>query len=196
MACKIISVKSKENKSLFVVLTTETNGVRQKYTISEGTYREIGCPLSGEVLNEDFIELVSFEDERRRALQKALNILAYADNNEKTLLRKLRLAGFSKESADFAKEECVRLGYIDEKRQIEHLILKCASMLYGPHKIIAKLISRSYSASLSIKLIKELEARGEIDFAESKKILLETKLDQNSTYEQKQKLLYKYGYKK
>ena len=163
MTCKILSIRTKESKSTLVVLLTETDGVRKKYTVSEGTYREIGCPLSGEVIDEDVISVISAEDEHRRALQKALNLLAYADNNEKTLQKKLRLAGFSREATAFATEECVRLGYIDEKRQIERLILKYASDLSGPNKIIAKLAARSYSTGAVIKIMSELEESGKLN---------------------------------
>ena len=79
----ILSVRSKEGTVPLVVIDGESDGKKTKYTITEGTYREIGCPLSGEVLEDEEAELLVKRDEERRALAKALSILAYADNGEK-----------------------------------------------------------------------------------------------------------------
>ena len=194
MTYEILSVKSKDKKSTLVQIELLRENERKKYVVSEGTYREIGCPLSGEEIDEDSIAALAEEDERRRALLKALNILSYADNNERTLKRKLITAGFSIAAAESALRECVSLGYVNEEKQLEHLILKYNRELYGPKKIVAKLSSRSYLAKDVIKVIRSLEEAGEIDFAKSKQSLIKTKLPENATYEERMKLLYKYGY--
>ena len=194
MKYEILSVKSKDKKSTLVQIELFKDNERKRYIVSEGTYREIGCPLSGEEIDEDSLFALKEEDERRRALLKALNILSYSDNNERTLKRKLITAGFSTASAESALRECVSLGYVNEEKQLEHLILKCSRELYGPKKIIAKLSSRSYAAKDIIKVIRSLEEAGEIDFAKSKKELIKTKLPCDATYEERMKLLYKYGY--
>ena len=49
----ILSVRSKEGTVPLVVIDGESDGKKTKYTITEGTYREIGCPLSGEVLEDE-----------------------------------------------------------------------------------------------------------------------------------------------
>lgn len=196
MSCKILSVGAKEGKTPLVVITALTDDKKQKYVVTEGTYREIGCPLSGEEIDADSLYTITSEDEKRRALAKSLNLLSYADNNKKSLLRKLTMAGFSRDASDYAIAECVMRGYVDEQRQVERLVLKHSSELLGPYKIRAKLVSRYYSPSLISKVISSLEERGEIDFKRSKAELLSTKLDKNATYEEKMKLLYKYGYLK
>ena len=196
MSCKILSVRAKEGKTPLVIITVLTDDKKQKYTISEGTYREIGCPLSGEEIDEEKLSVMLCEDEKRRALLKSLNTLAYADNNKATLRRKLRMAGFSSEASEEAIRECVMRGYIDEERQAERLILKHASELLGPYKIRAKLVSRSYSPSLISKTMKALEERGEVNFRENRALLLSSKLPDDASYDEKMKLLYKYGYVK
>ena len=196
MSCKILSVGAKEGKTPLVVITAITNEKKQRYVITEGTYREIGCPLSGEEINEENLYTLVLEDEKRRALQKSLNILGFADNNKRALRQKLMRAGFGREAVDFAITECVMRGYIDEERQAERLVLKYAEELLGPHKIIAKLSAKYYPAALISKTIRSLEERGEIDFKKSRSELLKYKLDDSAGYEDKMKLLYKYGYVK
>ena len=169
---------------------------KRKYTVNEGTYRNIGCPLSGEEINEENLYTLVLEDEKRRALQKSLNILGFADNNKRALRQKLMRAGFGREAVDFAITECVMRGYIDEERQAERLVLKYSDELFGPHKIIDKLSAKHYPTALISKTIRSLEERGEIDFKKSKNELLEAKLGENAEYEDKMKLLYKYGYLK
>ena len=63
-------------------------------------------------------------------------------------------------------------------------------------RIKAKLAAKYYSPALISKTIRSLEERGEIDFKKQKEALLSTKLDNNAAYEEKMKLLYKYGYLK
>lgn len=194
MSCKILSVGAKEGKTPLVVITALTDEKRIKYIVTEGTYREIGCPLSGEEIDENSLYILASEDEKRRALLKSLNILSYADNNRRNLFSKLLRAGFSKDAIEYAVRECIALGYIDEARQAQRLILKHAAELLGPHKIKAKLVARSYSPALISKTMHELEMLGEIDFKENKEKLISLKLDEGSSYEEKMKLLFKYGY--
>lgn len=196
MSFKILSVGAKEGKTPLVIITALENDKRKKYVISEGTYREIGCPLSGEKIDGDSLAVLCAEDERRRALQKSLNVLSYADNNKTALRRKLRMAGFSSEATEAAISECVMHGYINEERQAERLVLKHAGELLGPYKIKAKLAARYYSPALITKTIRALEERGEIDFKKNRDALICVKLGTDASYEEKRKLLYKYGYVK
>ncbi len=194
MDAKIISIRTSEKASPLVIIEVSDEKEKHKYKISERTYREIGCPLSGEYIGEEALFIISSEDESRRALQKSLSLLSYADNNEKTLYLKLIRAGFSKEAAKGAVEECVRLGYIDEERQIERFILRASQELIGPYKISAKLLSKGYSSRQIFAFISKLEEEGKIDFAESKQRLMEEKLKGCSSPDEKRKLLHKYGY--
>ena len=190
----IHSVRAKEGKVPLVVIDAEIDSTRNKYTITEGTYREIGCPLSGEVLEGDEAELLIRRDEERRALAKALSILAYADNGENQLRVKLMRHGFSRASIDEAIKECVRRGYIDDLRIIENSILRLAEDFQGKKKILAKLSAKGFSGSSVVKAISRLEEEGKIDFAEAKRRLISQKLPPDATREEKLKLLHRYGY--
>ena len=76
---KIISIKSKGKSVPVVELTCDVSGERIKYNITEGTYREIGCPLSGEEIDSGALECIEREDEQRRAVAKALSLIGGDD---------------------------------------------------------------------------------------------------------------------
>lgn len=194
MKSRILSVGAKEGKTPLVIITALTDEKKQRYVISEGTYREIGCPLSGEEIDGERFSILSSEDEKRRALAKSLNVLSYADNNKRALTGKLMRAGFSRDAIEYAVTECVMRGYIDEQRQSERLVMKHYAELLGPYKIKAKLTARLYSPALISKTIHALEERGEIDFKENRARLVREKLGEDASYDDKMKLLYKYGY--
>ncbi len=194
MDAKILRIQIKDKNSAIVILEILSADKKQKYTISEGTYREIGCPLSNQNIDENVIAVIAEEDEQRRALQKSLSILTYADNCEKSLYLKLIRSGFSKSSAKNAVEECLRLGYIDEKRQIEHYAESANRELIGPYKIATKLISRGYAPGKVFSTLSELEASGIINFKESKQKLLEEKCTEQTSADERKKLLHRYGY--
>ena len=194
MSASVISVKTKENNAAVVNIWVMADGERKKYTVNEGTYREIGCPLSGDTLDEDRLALLSSADGMRRALAKALSLLSYADNGEGAIYRKLRRAGFSDAEATFAKEECVRLGYINEERQIESALLSSISRLEGPYKVMRRLMGRGYAAKKVLNIIHALEDSGKIDYKAARQALLRDKLPEGSTDDEKRKLLQRYGY--
>jgi SOS response regulatory protein OraA/RecX len=190
----VISVKPADKKGSAVKIELSFGGEKRIYTVSEGTYREIGCPLSDELIDADSLELLEREHRRRCAMKKALNILAYADNNSKNLYRKLLTAGFSREEASITVKECIRLGYIDEERQLERLIIGLWERdLLGPARIYAKLCSKGYNPSQVSAVMGRLRQAGEIDFGKSRRALIEKRMPE--TYEERQKILYKYGYK-
>ena len=190
----VLSVRAKDGTVPLVVIEGKANEIKTKYTITEGTYREIGCPLSGEVLEGEEAELLVRRDEERRALAKALSILAYADNGENQLKIKLMRHGFSRSAIDEAVKECVRRGYIDDCRIIENAILKLTAELQGKKKIMAKLTAKGFSSGMVMKTVARLEAEGKINFSEARKRLISEKLPSESTKEEKLKLLHRYGY--
>ena len=194
MEGKILSIRTKEKKSALVILEIATEGGANKYTLSEGTYREIGCPLSGEIIDEASLYVIIEEDERRRCLQKALRILSFSDNSERGLYLKLLKSGFDKEASLGAVEECVSLGYVDERRQIERIIRHFANDGIGPYKILRKLLSGRYKKELCFLTLRELEESDEVNFARMRENLICEKLSEDATPEERRKLLYRYGF--
>ena len=193
LECSVVSVKtSKDAKS--VRLEVKVGSENRIYSVSEGTYREIGCPLSGDFIDGDTLVGIEAESRRKAALAKASRILAFADNNRRNLYRKLIQAGFSRDESRFAVSECVSLGFIDESAQIRRIIEKMANGdLIGPYKIRMKLISKGYEPKDISAVLDELTASGEVSFTENKKALLERLMPES--FEEKQKILYKYGYR-
>ena len=170
-------------------------GESADYTVNSTLYLEIGSPSVGDNISDTDMSAVKYADELYRARKKALNILAYADNNQKTLKAKLLRAGFKYEIADLVLTEMVSRGYVNEKNQLERLILTEANQkLRGPLKIIPALINKGYSSSDVREVLRRLTDEGEIDFSANAERLIEKKLPAEADGEEIKKLLYKNGY--
>lgn len=173
-------------------VTVITDG-GDRYSVSEALYQKIGSPCVGDEL-DGYADEIASEDAEYRCMKRALSILAYADNNRLTLKRKLRQAGFSSSVVENCVEECLRLGYVDECRQLRRLIWDEAEIkLRGRKYITAKLSAKGYPAGLISKITDELVEEGQIDFDRSLARLVEKQGD--GTDEMKKRLAYKYGYK-
>lgn len=187
----VLSVKLK-SKGVYLI-TLRTGEKENKYETSEGTYREIGSPLSGCYIGDGELETLLYEDERRRALKRALRVLECADKSKNALYLKLLSLGFSKEVSKSTVEQCVSLGYVNEERTVERTVLSLAQRdLLGPKKIYAKLMSKGFGSAIISKTISSLCASGELDFEESKQALILKKQPKDD--EQEKILLAKYGY--
>ncbi len=168
---------------------------KNSFTVSECDYAEAGSPRPGDVANSDTVGALKHSDEVYRAHLYALRILSYADNNERTLVRKLISRGISATLATSVAHEMVSLGYINEQGQLEKLVLVEANRnLAGPRKIRSKLLAKGFSGSDVDDVIDRLSASGEIDFKHSSRLLIEKKLTRGATDEEIKKLLYKNGY--
>ena len=169
---------------------------REKLYISRTEYARCGSPERGEEIDEDTYYRMARFDEYHKAKKKALSILTYGDNNRKNLIRKLRVAGFAPDLAEMICREMVSLGYINERDQLERLILSEANdKLQGPNKIFAKLIDKGYTSPDIREVMNQLVERGEINFKNNAYRLIEKKLTKGATAEEKKTLLYKNGYK-
>ena len=185
---------TKEQKLLLLGIIEE--GESRRYTISEELYSSLGSPEARTELSDSDLREIKYADELYRAEKKALSLLSYADNNERTLRQKLARAGFS---ADVSREICEKmlsLGYINERRQLERLILAEANgKLRGPAKITAHLVSKGYSQKDIREVLTSLADSGEIDFKVNAKRLIDKKLSEDCDAEEKKSLLYRNGYK-
>jgi len=170
-------------------------GESADYTVSSTLYSEIGSPVVGDDINSASLSAIKYADELYRAKKKALNILAYADNNQKNLKAKLLRAGFKREISDRVCEEMVSYGYVNEKNQLERLILvEANTKLRGPLRIVPALVSKGYSSADVKAVLSRLVDEGEIDFKENAKYLAEKKLPADAGKEDIKKLLYKNGF--
>ena len=191
---KLAFVKNSTSKGYLVLGITDGDN-KHIYTVSDSVYVEIGTPSRGEEIDGGVFESICYADECYRATATALRLLSYSDNNERTLIAKLLSRGIGKEAAQSAVNEMVRLGYIDEQRQLERLVLREANeSLVGPKKLIPKLISKGYSRSDINSVIERLSDSGELDFDENRARLIEKNTARGATDEQIKKILFKKGY--
>ena len=108
---------------------------------------------------------------------------------------KLLRAGFSHEISDRVCEKMVSYGYINEKNQLERLILVEANeKLRGPLRIVPNLVNKGYSSSDVRTVLNRLVDEGEINFKENSRRLAEKKLPDDFDEEDLKKLLYKNGF--
>ena len=192
---RIIYIKAARARGYLLIGVAEGE-VKRVYTVPEAVYSEVGSPARGEELDAETESALDEADNRYKAMRKALSLLSYADNSERALEAKLRRSGYSREVAEDTVREVVRLGYINDERQLERLILAEANTcLKGPLKLIPKLVSKGYSVSDIKAAISRLRETGELDFDENRRRLLDTKLPDDASDEEKYALLHKYGYK-
>ena len=179
----------------YICITVSVDGENRRYTVRTSVYEEIGMPHKGASIDENSLYALTLGDEYYRAKRASLSILSYGDNNEKTLHTKLRTRGISDEVAADVVREMVSLGYIDELRQLERLIIEAANRkLLGPRKIVPRLVSKGYRLADIKAVFASLCGSGEIDPNENKERLLDKNLGDARDTEQVKKLLYKYGY--
>ena len=166
------------------------------YTVNAATFEAVGSPLRGSELDYEQLSAIKYTDKLIRARKKALSILAFADNNCRTLTVKLGRAGFDREITSTVVDEMLEHGYINEERQLERLILSEANVkLRGAGKLVPALVAKGYSSSDVRMVLTRLVEDGEIDFKKNAKKLIEKKLPPDADSEEKKKLLFKNGYK-
>lgn len=192
---KITYIRASKD-SVLLLLGIVEEGELRRYTVNEAVYASVGSPSVHSEIGERELAVIVYADELYRAEKKALSLLSFADNNERTLRAKLARAGFSREVAEEISDKMVKFGYINEERQLERLILNEANgKLRGPMKFMPALAAKGYFASDIRRVTSELVERGEIDFAANAERLIEKKLPADYTDEEKKNLLYRNGYK-
>ncbi len=191
---KVVFVRDSKNAG-YTVLGINSGEGAVAYTVPTPLYMRIGAPLPSDVLGEESFSEAVFADEVFRAEKKALSLLAYSDNNRKTLLMKLKKAGFSHEAAEECVEDMLRHGYINEERQLQRLILSEAkTKLSGRAKYTPKLVAKGYKKSDIDRVTDELVSSGELDFDKIKRELVGKKLGDEPELSEVKKLLYKNGF--
>ena len=189
---KVIYVRDSVSRG-YLRIGLSDDAEKYEYTVSKAQYEELGSPSR----DEDFFELERIKeyDMKYRATIHALRILSYGDNNIRTLRDKLISRSVSHAIAEEVCEEMVGLGYVDEIRQLERLIEnEVVVKLSGRRKLYAKLIRKGYLKKDIDRVLEDLISREIVDFKKSGRRLIEKKLSEGATEEEKNALLYKYGY--
>ncbi len=173
----------------------------KRFVISETVYNEGGAPLVDEVVDGRVVRFFEESVQRRESVRSALRLLGYSDKSRKQLFDMLIRRGFSPEVADEATEEAIRLGYLNERRAVEHATVHMVEHKhYGARRITLALVEKGYPKPLVREVISVLTERGEIDFKEAFKALLLKKrvqdiADESERKEKMKKLAYQYGFK-
>ena len=177
-----------------VTIGVSVDGECHAYSVTVATYSAIGAPARYSRIDDRDLDSIIAEDERYRAMKRAVSIIAASDKSAFTVRNRLRQAGFSSESAEYAVEECIARGYIDEERQLKRLVEREANeSLRGKYYIKKKLLARGYRSADIDRAIRALIDDGELDFEANFEHLAEKKgaFDDGSRLQ----LLYKYGYR-
>ncbi len=168
---------------------------KREYLITESALLELGDISVGDNLTREMLSALEYSDSLIRAKRRALNILSYGDNSEKTLMMKLLRAGIKREIAEETVLFVKSHGYINAERQIVRLVENEIRLHHsGPRKLIPKLAAKGYARSDIERVLGELIENGDIDFDEEKRKLIESHRIAPSDTEQIKKLLYKNGY--
>ena len=195
MPCKIKYVKASKSGATYL-LGILAEGEDARYKIPSRLYHELGEPLAGAILTDEELSEIKIADEGGRATKKALSLLSYADVSERNMVAKLRRSGYSHASATEAAREMVMHGYSDEHRQLLRLVEREAnSNLYGPMRILPKLMQKGYRSDAIKAAMHELCEDGSVDFVQNAARLAEKRLAADATDDDRRALLYKYGYK-
>lgn len=186
-------IRQRREKGYLSVGVRSEGGV-SALVVSERDFMKMG-PLSlGDEIDDGVYSRLLSLDEKFRSKKKAFSVLSYGDNSKRRLLYKLTSSGIDKACAESTVSEMEALGYLNESRQIEREVLRCAERLWGPRKIMSRLISKGYNAADVRSVIGGLISRGELDFDSSRTLLCERAEADGLDSEQTKKLLYKYGY--
>ena len=122
-----------------------------------------------EVSEEKKEKKKSVASENERALKSAMNILAYADNTERRLRRKLAEKGFTPEAIEYAASYVIEKGYLDEYRMIDSAVRSLVKFkMYGKARVIAELHQKGFKR----EVIDSFDF-GEIDFYDACRRMLE-----------------------
>lgn len=190
---RVVFVRPAREKGAFVLGLSEPD---ERYTVGQALYHEIGEVRAGDVLSDETVARIRAEDESRRARAAALRVLAYGDNSRRHLYAKLCRKGFSATIAEGTVEAMVSEGLLIEQRQLDLAVRSLAEhKLFGPYRILSHLLQKGYrSEDVRNALHQAINSR-EIDFFANAKRLIEKKLGEKPSEEEKRKLLFAYGYK-
>ena len=192
---KIQYIKSSKSGATYLLGVISDEG-DARYKIPSVLYHELGEPTRGTTLTEEELEEIKAADEGGRATKKALSLLSYSDISERALVAKLRRAGYSQTAAYEAARDMVMHGYIDEHRQLLRLVEREANQsLAGPARLLPKLVQKGYSADGVRLALRELVDDGTVNLSDNAARLVEKKLGDDYTDEERRALLFKYGYR-
>ena len=166
----------------------------QAYRVSPERYAEAGFPEENDILEGEVLYELIREEEEKRALERAVRILASGDNTALLLERKLRERGFDGRAAKSAVEKLIEGGYLREEDMLLRQFAVFKKRLWGPAKYMPALLSKGFSREL-IERVRERASEEGVYDAETVKEELFERFSPSGVAEERA-LLYKYGFKR
>ena len=147
------------------------------------------------VIDPETVDALEEASRQTEAIRKALHLLSYGAQSEKTLKQKLSARGFSGEQTKVAVDYLRRLGMIRESEEAMRVAQSCRRKYWGLRRILSHLFQKGYSESVIREVQAELEGE---DFAADCAALIRSKFyEVPSGREERQKMtaaLMRYGY--
>lgn len=175
------------------LLPDRQDAEKERLFITEKSYEKLGAPKKGSILSEEDAEKLRLAHRRYEAVRRALSILAFSDNSEAMLMRKLCARKIRREDAAFALAYVKSKGLIRERDQLDRLVMRLAhEKLYGRTRIVRALCEKGYRAEDIRESIDGLCEEGELDFDEIKRALFEKKQPKDEV--ERRKIAYTHGF--
>lgn len=188
---RVLSSAPHKASAITLAVTVEGEAEPRTLRISEAEYRSLGSPGAGDILPPEAAERLLLLDERHRARRAAARLLEFADNNKRTLARKLRARGFSADASADAVLYMEEKGFLREEELLERSVRASLKKLWGPKKVVAALTARGFARDAVEECVFRL-LDGEFDIGEQKRLLLLKKGEHDPP--RARALLYRYGY--
>lgn len=167
---KITPVSEGELLSLDILISDGEHSEKITGSIASRMFLELGLPLSAgsgiSISRESFVEIQRLMA-LTAAIEKGIELLAFAQNTKKGLTRKLLARGFSRELSDEAAGYLCEVGYIDENEQARLLSLDLAEKrLYGASRIRNELYKKGFCDDAIRAALEPVDGEDTIDFDE------------------------------
>lgn len=148
MKIEIIGVcaQSEGEQILLTLKITDDDGVRtqkRKLLIFTDKYIDLGL-RRGEVIDEETFDTLEEAARTCRAIQKGSDLLSYSSASKVGLIRKLRMRGFDKESAEQAASFLESAHLIDEQGDVRRAVDSYLRKLWGRKRIYCELVKKGY----------------------------------------------------
>lgn len=165
----------------------------QLLRVREEEYRAVGEPTAGALLLAEDLRILSFRENAKKAYERAVKILASADNTRRALQRKLVERGFTAAEAESAVERLAAEGYLNEDEMLLRQFAVFAKRMWGPLKFMPSLLAKGFSREDIDRVQARAEEEGVYRADEIRKELFEKFAPADKA--EARALLYRFGFR-
>lgn len=163
-------------------------------------YEDLGELIKVGDISEELFSVLEERGRRYAAFSYGQYLLGYGECSRKKMVQKLVAKGHDRESAEYAADSLVRLGYIDEFELIHMAMIHAVNdKCYGRRRVIAELYQKGFERESIMEAFRLFEC--ELEYDEARKKLLLRKFGSESPVpsdlKEKKKImdtLYRYGF--